>query len=89
MGKTTPSQVSPESAVWPIECSLEALLQQALFRLCVVRRLGPRESCSMSFIGLGLGVGKQVELWDSNVHKDIQIAFPETTIAQSNSQLRH
>jgi hypothetical protein len=43
----------------------------------------------MSFIGLGLGVGKQVELWDSNVHKDIQIAFPETTIAQSNSQLRH
>ena len=32
----------------------------------------------MSFIRFRLGVGKQVELWDSNVHKDIQVALPET-----------
>jgi hypothetical protein len=31
----------------------------------------------MSFIGFRLEVGKQIELWDSNVHKDIQIAAPE------------
>jgi hypothetical protein len=29
----------------------------------------------MSFISFKLGVGKQVELWDSNVHKDIQSLF--------------
>jgi hypothetical protein len=30
----------------------------------------------MSFIRFRLGVGKQVELWDSNVHKDIQSCCP-------------
>jgi hypothetical protein len=89
MGKTRPSQVSPESTVWPIECFSKALLRQELFSLCVARRLGARKSRSMSFIRQGLGLGKQVELWDSNVHKDIQIAVLKASEAQSNSQLRH
>ena len=89
MDKTTPSQASPEGAVWPIECFSKGLPRQGLLMLCVGAGLGARERRSMSFIRLGLGVGKQVVLWDSNVHKDIQIAAPETNMAQGNSQLRH
>jgi len=32
----------------------------------------------MSFVKFSLVVGKEVELWDSNVHKDIQVAITET-----------
>jgi hypothetical protein len=52
-------------------------------------KMGTREIYSMSFIRLVLGVGKQVELWDSNVHRVIRTGVPKTASAQRISQLRH
>jgi hypothetical protein len=60
-----------------------------VIRLCAIRRLGAGDIDSMSFIRLGLGVGKQVELWDSNVHKVREVAVAETASVQWISQLRH
>jgi hypothetical protein len=45
--------------------------------------------CSMSFIKIRLGMGKRLELWDSNVHKNVRVAVPGTASAQRISQLRY
>jgi hypothetical protein len=34
-------------------------------------------------------MGKRLELWDSNVHKNVRVAVPETANAQRVSELRY
>src|ERR1700734_221416 len=89
MGKKKPNQASPESTVWPIECFEEALLPRELLRLCATRKLGATGIHRMFFIRRELALGKQVELWDRNVHRVIQVVVPEPASAQRMSQLRH
>jgi hypothetical protein len=89
MDKKKPNQVSPESTIWPAECFEQEPAKTVV--LCAVSNLKKDtwEIDSMSFIRLVLDVGKQVELWDSNVHKVIRTGVPKTASTQRISQLRH
>jgi hypothetical protein len=89
MGKKKPNQVSPESTVWPNECFVQGPTATGVVSAMCNLKMGSEEICSMSFIRLVLAVGKQVELWDSNVHRVIRIGVPKTASAQRISQLRH
>jgi hypothetical protein len=89
MGKKKPNQVSPESTIWPAECFEQEPAETAEASAVRDFKMGTREIYSMSFIRLALGVGKQVELWDSNVHRVIGTGVPKTASAQGISQLRH
>jgi hypothetical protein len=89
MGKRKPNQVSPESTIWPAECFEHEPAKTGVASAMFDLKTGGREICSMSFIRLGLGVGKEVELWDSNVHGVIRTSVPKTASAQGISQLRH
>jgi hypothetical protein len=89
MGKKKLSQVSPESTIWPAECFEQEPAKAGVVSALCDSKMGAREIYSMSFIRLVLGVGKQVELWDSNVHGVIRTDVPKTASAQRISQLRH
>jgi hypothetical protein len=70
MDKKKPNNVSVESTVWPAECCQKAPLQ---VRECFgyPRPAGwlLKESAPCPLLRVGWISGKQVELWDSNVHK--------------------
>jgi hypothetical protein len=89
MGKKKPNQISPESTIWPAECLEQEPAKTEVVSATCDSNMGTWEIDSMSFIRLVLGVGKQVELWDSNVHRMIRIGVPKTASAQRISQLRH
>lgn len=89
MGKKKPNQVSPESTIWPAECFEQEPGKTGVASAMRDLKTGAWEIYSMSFVRLVLGVGKQVELWDSDVHKVIRTSVPKTTSAQGISQLRH
>ncbi len=89
MGRKKPNQVSPESTVWPTECFVQEPAATRVVSAVCYLKMGTEEICSMSFIRLVLDVGKQVELWDSNVHRVIRTGVPKTVSAQRISQLRH
>ena len=89
MDKKKPNQVSPESTIWPAECFEQEPAKRGVASAMRDLKTGAREIYSMSFVRLGLGVGKEVELWDSNVHRVIRTGVPKTASAQGISQLRH
>jgi hypothetical protein len=89
MRKKKPNQVSPESTIWPAECFEQEPAKTGVASAVRDLKTAAREIRSMSFIGLVLGVGKEVELWDSNVHRVICTGVPKTASAQGISQLRH
>lgn len=71
-----PNQISPE----PYCLASQVLPRGPAVTGAIWSAFDPIVRCMrnpMSFIGFRLEVGKQIELWDSNVHKDIQIAAPE------------
>jgi hypothetical protein len=89
MGKKKPNQVSPESTIWPAECFEQEPAEAGAAPTGCDLKMDIREIDSMSFIRLVLAVGKEVELWDSNVHRVIRTGVPKTASAQRISQLRH
>jgi hypothetical protein len=89
MGKKKPNQVSPESTIWPAECFEQEPAKWGVASAMRDLKTGARGIYSMSFVRLGLGVGKEVELWDSNVHRVIRTGIPKTASNQEISQLRH
>jgi len=89
MGKKKPNQVSPESTIWPAECFEQEPAKTVVVSVMCNSKMGAWEIDSMSFIRLVLDVGKEVELWDSNVHRVIRTGVPKTASTQRISQLRH
>jgi len=91
MDKKKPNNnVSAESTVWPAECCQKARLQ---VRECFgyLRPVGwlLKESALCPLLREGWISGKQVELWDSNVHKVAESLSRWRQNARNFSQLRH